>query len=74
MTNQGIQNTMQKENRLFKKFINCKNPNTKTQHHNEYKQYRNWLSTFIKESKQKYFNNCFQNNLKNIKNTWKGIK
>ena len=28
----------------------------------------------IKESKQKYFNNYFQNNVKNIKNTWKGIK
>ena len=28
----------------------------------------------IKESKQKYFNNYFQNNVNNIKNTSKGIK
>ena len=51
-----------------------KNPNTKTQPHDEYKQYRNCLSTLIKESKQRYFNNYFQNNVKNIKNTWKRIK
>ena len=38
----GIQNSIQKKNRLFKKFIKCKNPNTKTQHHDEYKLYRNW--------------------------------
>ena len=27
-----------------------------------------------KGNKQKYFHNYFQNNVKNIKNTWKGIK
>ena len=70
----GIQNSMQKKNRLFTIFVKFENRNTKTQHHNEYKQFRNWLSTLIKESKQKYFNNYFKNNVKNINNTWKGIK
>ena len=37
----SIQNSVQKENKLFKKFLRCKTPNTKTQHHNRYKQYRN---------------------------------
>ena len=32
------------------------------------------LSTITKESKRKYYNDYFWNNLKNIKNTWKGIK
>ena len=35
------------------KIMKCKNPNNKTQHHNEYKQYRNWLSTFIKRKQTK---------------------
>ena len=69
-----VQNPIQKKNRLFKKFVKHKNPNTKPKHHDEYKQYRNCLSTLIKESKQKYFNNYFQNNVNNIKNTSKGIK
>ena len=70
----SIQNSILKKNRLFKKFIKCKNPNTKTQEYDEYKLYRNWLSTLMKKRKQKYFNNYFQTNVKNIKNTWNRIK
>ena len=32
------------------------------------------LSTLMKKSKQNYFAKFFENNLKNLKNTWKGIK
>ena len=32
------------------------------------------LSTLMKKSKQNYFTKFFENNLKNLKNTWKGIK
>ena len=32
------------------------------------------LSTLMKKSKQNYFPKFFENNLKNFKNTWKGIK
>ena len=42
--------------------------------HLAYKSYRNMLSTFMKKSKQNYFTKFFENNLKNLKNTWKGIK
>ena len=38
MANQGYSKLSGKEKlTIFKKIIKCKNPNTKTQHHNEYK-------------------------------------
>ena len=32
------------------------------------------LSTLMQKSKQNYFTKFFENNLKDLKNTWKGIK
>ena len=46
----------------------------KEETHNEYKNYRNMLSTLMKKSKQAYYNKYFETNWNNIKNTWKGIK
>ena len=43
-------------------------------HHNNYKSYRNLLSTLLKRAKEKYFTNFFNENIKDIKKTWKGIK
>ena len=42
--------------------------------HIKYKQYRNLVSTLLKRSKRLYFTNFFNDNLNNLKNTWKGIK
>ena len=38
------------------------------------KKYRNLLSTLTKKSKQAYYDEYFERNWNNIKNTWKGIK
>ena len=70
----AIQNSIHKKNKLFEKYIKCQNPVTKNDLHREYKSLRNKLSTIIKESKRKYYDDYFRTNLKNIKNTWKGIK
>ena len=35
----------------------------------KYKQYRNLLSTLMKESKKSYFTNYFQNNLNELEST-----
>ena len=35
---------------------------------------RNIIATLMKKSKQNYFTKYFESNIKNIKNTWKGIK
>ena len=40
----------------------------------KYKQYRNLLSTLMKESKKSYFTNYFQNKLHDLTSAWKGIK
>lgn len=40
---------------------------------NKYKQYRNKLTALIRLSKQKYYLNFFNSNIKNMRQTWKGI-
>ena len=40
---------------------------------NKYKQYRNNLTTLIRLSKQQYYQNFFNSNIKNMRQTWKGI-
>ena len=62
------------KNKLLKKFINKKDPTLKEEFHINYKEYRNLLSTFMKKSKQAYYEKYFERNWNNIKNTWKGIK
>ena len=42
--------------------------------HQKYKNYRNIIATLMKKSKQNYFTECLESNIKNLKNTWKGIK
>ena len=69
----GIQNAIEKKNRLFKNYIKCGDSN-KNIFHQVYKTYRNSLSTLLRRSKKSYYNNYFRNNINNIKNTWKGIK
>ena len=53
--------------------IHLKKTHKKLYNHNEYKKYRNMLSTPLKRSKQSYFSK-FESNWNNIKSTWKGIK
>ena len=43
-------------------------------HHSNHKNYRNLLPTLLKKAKEKYFTNFFNENIKDIKKTWKGIK
>ena len=70
----GIQKSIYIKNKLLKKFINKKDPQTKAIFHKQYKTYRNLLSTLMKQSKQIYYTKYFENNWNNIKNTWEGIK
>ena len=71
---QGLQNYIKKKNNLYSKFVKCKNKILKEFHHNSYKNYWNLLSTLLKRAKEKYFTNFFNENIKEIKKTWKGIK
>ncbi|XP_065671749.1 uncharacterized protein LOC136089625 [Hydra vulgaris] len=69
-----LKHSIQHKNNLFKKYIRSKNQTNKTIYHNEYKTFRNNLQSKLKESKKKYYDNYFTENIKNIKATWKGIK
>ena len=71
----GIQKSISIKNSIFKKCINKKDPHIKEELHQKYKNYRNIIATLMKKSKQKnYFTKHFESNMKNLKNTWKGIK
>ena len=59
--------------RLLEKCIKCGDCN-KNIFHQEYKTYRNSLSTLLNQSKKSYYNNYFRNNVNNIKSTWEGSK
>ena len=71
---QGLQNTIKKKNSIYSKFVKCKNKIMKEFHHNNYKNYRNLLSTLLKRAKQKYFTDFCNENIKDKKKTWKGIE
>ena len=70
----ALQKSIFNKNNLLKKFITAKDPQVKERYHKEYKDYRNMLSTILKQSKTNYYNHYFETNWNSIKNTWKGIK
>ena len=55
----GIQKSIYIENKLLKKFINKKDPQTKVTFYEQYKTYRNLLSTLMKQRKQTYYTKYF---------------
>ena len=56
----------------MRRFVNSKDPQAKDIFHEQCKNYM--LSTLLKKSKTNYYNQYFEANMNNIKNTWKGIK
>ena len=70
----GLQKSISVKNKLLKNFINKNNSVLKEEFHTNYKKYSNLLTTFMKKSKQAYYDKYFERNWNNIKNTWKGIK
>ena len=70
----GLQKSIAIKNKLFDKFIESTNPIIKEKLHNDYKIYRNMISTLLKQSKKKYYDKYFKDNINNMKNTWEGIR
>mgnify|MGYP001799793358 FL=1 len=60
--------------KIHKKFLKAKDPTLKNRLHNEFKRRRNIISNLLKKSKQNHYTKFFNNNLDNLKSTWKGIK
>ena len=55
------------KNKLFKKFIKCKNEDRKTQLHEEYKVIKNEITFLTRQSKQTYYEEYFIKHKKNLK-------
>ena len=70
----GLRKSMQRRDKLHKKFLKSKNTETKNEYHIQYKTLRNEIVKLIRESKKLYYQTYFSENISNIKNTWKGIK
>ena len=66
----GILCSINRKNKLYKKFILKKNVTCE----NEYKRYRNVLIRVIREAKRLYFQKSFQENKGNGKETWKLLR
>ena len=48
------------KNNFLKKFITAKDPQVKDRYHKEYRDYRNLLSTILKQSKTNYYNHYIE--------------
>ena len=70
----GLQKSISIKYSLFVKFIKSNDINQRNEMHIKYKLYRNLISTLLERSKCLYFTKIFNDNLNNLKNTWKGIK
>ena len=70
----SLQNSIKKKINIYSKFVKFKNQKLKEFCHNNYNTYRNVLSILLKRAKEKYFTKFFNENIKNIKKTWIGIK
>ena len=66
----GIRRSIAMRNKLYKSYISINNDYYFT----KYKYYRNKLKHLILISKKSFYNNYFNANKDNIKETWKGIK
>ena len=62
------------KNKIFKKYVKCKNADRKHQLLLEYKLNKNVITSMTRQSKKEYYQRYFTNNKKNLQKIWKGIK
>ena len=70
----GILKSLKKKTDLHSRYIRAKDPERKQLLFHNFKMYRNMLVTLIRQSKENHFNKYFSDNVKNLRETWKGIK
>ena len=70
----GILKSLKKRRDLHSRFLRAKTIENKQSLYGRFKLYRNMLVTLIRKSKQNYFSKYFSDNVKNLRETWKGIK
>ena len=70
----GIRKSIERREKLFKKFIKAKDEIVKDEYHKKYKELRNKIITLCRQGKTMYYQAFFTENANSAKNTWKGIK
>ena len=70
----GILTSIKIKNKLYKKYCRAKDELRKVNLLYSFKSYRNLIITLIKKSKKIHYKEFFNNNKKDLVNTWKGIK
>ena len=71
---QGILKSLKKRSDLHSRYLRAKDPGNKLLIYNRFKIYRNMLVKLIRKSKQNHFAKHFSDNVKNLRQTWKGIR
>ena len=70
----GILKSITRKNKLFKRYVRCKNNQIKKQKYEEYRVLKNNLNEIIKNSKKIHYEKYFTKNSNNLRKIWKGIK
>ena len=61
------------KNRIFTKFIKCKNPDQKSHLNVQFKLLKNEITALTRESKKQYYETFFSANKNNLRKIWKAI-
>ena len=70
----GIIKSMSKRDFFLRKFIQAKDPTSKTNFHNSFKTYRNLIVTLCRNSKSNHFTNYFNQYFSNMQKVWSGVR
>ena len=62
------------KNKVFKKYVKCKNEERKVELNNNYKNLKNEITNLTRQSKKTYYEKYFTDNKHNLKKVWQGIK
>ena len=69
-----MSNSIKIKNKLYKQFCKATNPESRKQLHESFKNYRNLTITLTRISKEKYYKSFFEDNKKDSKKVWEGIR
>ena len=70
----GIKTSIYFRNKLFNLYLRAKDPDVKAELHGKYKLYRNKIVNLLRHSKVNHYKTYFLSNIRNARNTWKGIR
>ena len=67
-------NSIRNKHKLSKSFYEEKDPKTKEHYEKQFKSYRNQISSLLRKTNDSYYNQCFEDNKKNLRLVWQTMK